>query len=227
MTALANGFEQALGWTGFRRLTPAEASSGPFARDASESRSVRLDAAAYNIGVVSRIESPADVVRFLEHQELNAWGYDLNLEKRADEIATVNELRFAVLHEQKAVAAELRWFGYQQQGESWIRSDSDCLVPSLGPDFGGEIFPCLGWVLMPGATSEFGPAEQRFGFCTTDIPDGALSTRDSRAYHFVYDGYPQRTITRRRIITLVDPLKPPSDVAGIVERALALTYCDA
>lgn len=227
MTALAQGFEQTLRWSGFRPLTLAETSSGPFSRDEAERRFVRLDATTCNMAFVSGVESRAEVVRFLEHQEWNAWGYDLNLENRAHENSTINELRFVISNERDVVAAELRWLGYQLHGGSWMRSDPDCLVPSLGPDFGGEIFPCLGWVLMPGATSEFGPAEQRSGFCSTEVPAGASANQASRASRFIYDGYPQRAILRRRIITLIAPRTPPSKVAAIVEAALALTYGEA
>ncbi|MCU0885552.1 MAG: hypothetical protein MUC44_11530 [Beijerinckiaceae bacterium] len=222
MTALADRIEQALQWTGFRQLTPAEASAGPFARDAAERRLVRLDAAACTMAFVNTVDRAVDVVRFLEHQGLDVWGFDLNLENHADRTETVIELRFAISDDHGAIITELRWLGYRQQGLCWTRRDDDCVVPALGPAFDGEIFPCLGWVLAPDASSEFGPAEQRSGFSTRVVPPGATAIDDTRGYRFVHDGYRKRGITRLRIIALIAPSTPLARAGEIVAQAQML-----
>jgi hypothetical protein len=224
MSTLVDGLQQALEWSGFRRLSAAEASAGPFAFDASTWPLARLDAAALNMAYVMRLESQEAIVRFLEIQQPDAWGYDLNLENHASHILTINELRFVITPEVDAITSELRWLGYGQQGHHWVASTSNCLVPALGSDFRGEIYPCLGWVLMAGASSEFGPAEQKAGFCTKMVPDGALFQPGNRNFQFVHEGYGQRAVTRRRIITFVDPEAQPIGFKAIVEAALVRTY---
>lgn len=224
MTTRADGLQQALEWSGFRRLSAAEASAGPFALDAAAWPFARLDAAALNMAYVVRLESQEAIVRFLENQQPDAWGYDLNLENHASQILTISELRFLITPEEDAITSELRWLGYEQHGHHWVASTSNCLVPALGAGFRGEIYPCLGWVLMAGASSEFGLAEKKAGFCTKVVPTGAHSQPGNRSYQFVHDGYGQRAVTRRRIITFVDPEAQPFGFAAIVEAALARTY---
>lgn len=215
--------ERALQWTGFRPLTAAEIASGPFAPVAGERRHVRLDAAACNMAFVSQLESPADVVRFLDHCGSNAWGYDFNLQNHADQSRIVNEFRFVIAGETDGLAAELEWLGYRHQEQGWMHVQPDCRVPKLGPDYRGEIFPCLSWVPVPGASSEFTSAEQRPGFCSRSVPLGAVSVPDVRGYHFVHGGYAQRSILRRRIIRIMDPRHVINPFEW-VEGALALAY---
>lgn len=224
MTALADRFGQALCWTGFRPLSPAEASSGPLAQNAAQTGYVRLDANTYNCAFILDLKSEVDAIQFMEQLGLATWGYDLNLEGHAAQTELVNEAHFVLLDEHGSMLEELPRLGFRQHAGSWLRVDRDCLVPDLGPDFRGEIFPCLGWVLLPDTTSEFGPAEQRSGFCTKDVPKGAVASRDVRGYRFVHDGYPQRVIARRRIIKLIAPGTSSSDARAIVESALAQTY---
>jgi hypothetical protein len=215
--------EQALQWAGFRPLTAAESASGPFAPGTSERRHVRLDAAACNMAFVSTLENGANLVRFLDQCGSNAWGYDLNLQNHADQTETVNEFRFAIIEETDSLAAELEWLGYRHQEHGWMRVQPECPVPDLGPDYGGEIFPCFGWVPDPGASSEFTPAEQRPGFCSRIVPFGAESVPDGRGYRFVHRGYAQRGILRRRIIRTIDP-RLTINPFELVEGALELAY---
>lgn len=215
--------ERALQWTGFRPLSAAEAASGPFAPVTNERRHVRLDAATCNMAFVSQLESPADLVQFLDLCGSNAWGYDLNLQNHADQTETVNEFRFVIAEDAGSLAAELEWLGYRHQEQGRMHVQPDCRVPDLGPDYGGEIFPCLGWVPVPGASSEFTPAEQRQGFCSRIVPIGAESVPDVRGYHFVHGGYAQRSILRRRIIKIMDP-RLVINPFELVEGALALAY---
>lgn len=224
MTDLAHEVEEALGWSGFRRLTSAEPASGPFAPRPGERRHVRLDAGACNMAFVSSLEREADAACFVEHLALKAWGYDLNLEKAADHALAVNEFCFAITHEPIFITSELQRLGCQNQDRCWMHMDRECLVPSLGPGYTGEIFPCLGWVLTPDATSEFGPAERRSGFCTKAIPSGALAAPSSRGYHFVYAGYPQRSIARLRIVIIINPATPGLSAGAIVNDALTAAY---
>ncbi len=162
-------------------------------------------------------------MRFLEHQEWDSWGYDLNLGQRAHEMACIHEWRFAITGNAVALEPELEWLGYRRQGRSWLRVDSETRIPALGTGFAAPIYPCLGWVLMPGATSPFSAAEQRKGFCTTTPPDGAASQADVRGYVFVHGGYPERKVERRRIITIVDPAETIAGLPALVGSALALT----
>jgi hypothetical protein len=223
---LLSALEQALGWTGFRPLTTVEAASGPFTILAAEHRHVRLDAATCNMAFVSKLESQSDIVRFLDHCGSRAWGCDLNLQNHAHQTEVVNELHFLIATEASALIAELKWFGFEQHQQGFMHVQADCRVPDLGSGYAGEIFPCLGWVLMPGATSEFGPAEQRTGFCTSVVPAGAQANHASRAYQFVYGGYARRDILRRRIIRMIDP-RLVANPFMIVEDALSLTYGEA
>lgn len=218
-----SALEKALAWTGFRPLTMAEAASGPFTILAAEHRHIRLDAAACNMAFVSNLESQPEIVRFLDHCGSRAWGYDLNLQNHAHQTETVNEFHFLIASETSALITELKWLGFEQRTQGCMHVEPDCRVPDLGPDYSGEIFPCLGWVLMPGAISEFGPAEQRQGFCTCRVPTGAQSNHASRAYQFVYDGYAQREILRRRIVKIIDPTLAANPFM-IVEEALSLVY---
>lgn len=217
---------QALQWAGFRELSAAEAGGGPFARRANEHCFVRLDPATYSAGTVSVLSSEADLVRFVDHQDLNAWGYDLNLSGHADQTTVINELRFVISRDGEAISTELKWLGYALRENCWVHVDDHRMVPALGPDFTCPIYPCLGWVLLPGAVDEFGAAEQRFGFCTTAVPEGALANQASRGFSFVYDNYATRSVRRRRVVTLVDPARPPGDATWLVGNALALTYED-
>jgi hypothetical protein len=97
-------------------------------------------------------------------------------------------------------------------------------VPDLGADFTAPIYPCLGWVPLPGQNGEFGVAEQVAGFCSTVIPAGAQAIRDTRGHVFIHGGYPQRSIMRQRIIVILDPARSQSELATLVESAIALTY---
>lgn len=214
---------RALGWTGFRPLTMAEAASGPFTMPEAEHRHVRLDAAACNMAFVSRLESQAEIVSFLELCGSRTWGYDLNLQNHAHQAEAVNEFHFVIAAEASMLVTELAWLGFQQKPQGHVHVQADCKVPDLGPGYSGEIFPCLGWVLTPGATSEFGPAEQRPGFCSREVPDGARASRDVRGYHFISGGYAQRDILRRRIIRIIDP-RLVANPFIMVESALALAY---
>ncbi|KAF0136564.1 MAG: hypothetical protein FD152_976 [Xanthobacteraceae bacterium] len=226
-TALSVGMGQALQWSGFNPQGLVTTTSGPFPSRANEQGFVRLDLATYNAASVTTLESEADLVRFVDQQALNAWGYDLNQANHAHQTAAINELRFVISRDGQAIGTELKWLGYDLQDGSWVHLDRQCMVPALGPDFTAPIYPCLGWVLLPGAVDEFGAAEQRFGFCTTTVPTGALANHATRAFSFVYDRYPQRSVIRRRIVTPVDPAVPPGGARTLVEGALALTYGDA
>jgi hypothetical protein len=222
--ALAPGLEQALRWSGFRDLSLAERSAGPFAWPADETVFVRLDPAAYTIAFVTRLRDEADLVRFIDHQGPKVWGYDLNLNGHADRTAVVNELRFVVSRDEEAIRTELTWLGYALDEGRWLHVDRQCRVPAPGPAFTAPIYPCLGWVLLPGAADEFGAAEQRSGFCTTTVPAGSLANRATRGFSFVYEGYPERSIVRRRIVTVLDPARPPAEAPALVDAAMALTY---
>lgn len=224
MTQTAQGLDQALTWVGFRALTPAEASSGPFAQQRDNKRYIRFEPAAYLIAFVTEIESDVSKIRFLEHIEHSAWGYDLNLGQRASSTDSVQEFWFVVTSDVQSATEELRWLGYRPEGSFWIRSDASCSVPALDPGYEGEIFPCLGWVPDPDGTSEFAHADQRSGFCSKVVPDGAQFVRDVRGYQFVYAGYQQRMIPRRRIIAFIEPQKRNIDASAIVGKALMHSY---
>lgn len=215
---------RALQGCGFRPLSPAALSLGPFARQPGEDMFVRLEPSVFTIAFVTRVETEADLVRFLDHQGLNAWGYDLNHDNHAHETEVVNELRFVVTRDDAAIGAELPWTGYASRDGGWLHCDPRCAIPALGPAFNAPIYPCLGWVLLPSAIDEFGAAEQRSGFCTTDVPEGASANSATRGFSFVYDNYCQRAVTRRRIVMVIDPSGSPADAAQRVQKALALTY---
>ncbi|MBY0363129.1 MAG: hypothetical protein K2X45_14590 [Phreatobacter sp.] len=217
---------QALRWSGFRHQSPAALASGPFAVHANETVLVRLDPATYTIAFVTRLDIEADLVRFVDHQGLNAWGYDLNREGHADQTVVVNELRFVIARDDGVIATELHWHGYALEDGNWVHVDSQCTVPALGPGFTAPIYPCLGWVLLPGAIDAFGAAERRQGFCTTEVPAGAAANHATRSFSFVYDGYAQRRVIRRRIVTLVDPARPAAVARMLVGNALVPTYQD-
>jgi hypothetical protein len=216
---------RALQGCGFRQLSQAAQSSGPFARQTGEDIFVRLEPSVFTIAFVSRLDTEADLVRFIDHQGLDAWGYDLNHDNHAHQTDVVNELRFVVTRHGAAISAELPWAGYAlREGGCWLHCDPRCAIPALGPAFNAPIYPCLGWVLLPSAVDEFGAAEQRSGFCTTDVPAGASANRATRGFAFVYDHYLQRIVTRRRIVMVIDPSGSPADAAQLVRKAQALTY---
>jgi hypothetical protein len=224
MNPLRGRLEQSLERVGFRALTPAEANAGPFARLPGEAGYVWLEPFTYSIAFVSAPHDHAAILAVLEQMGPAVWGYDLNLQQQASSTECVKEFRFVVAREIHPACEELRWLGYRPQGRFWTRHDDACIVPALDPDFAGDIFPCLGWVPVPGATSAFDPAEQRPGFCSRTIPRGAQSVPDVRGYHFVHGGYPVRTLARRRIITLLDPGHHDADLAAVVAEALVLGY---
>ncbi|MDP2802559.1 MAG: hypothetical protein Q8O26_11815 [Phreatobacter sp.] len=217
---------QALLWCGFRQQSIAALSSGPFARRSGDGVFIRQDPSVFAIAFVIRLDTEADLVGFIDHQGLQAWGYDLNHHNHAHQTEVVNELHFVITRDGVAISAELPWIGYAPQAGSWLQCDPECAIPALGPAFTAPIYPCLGWVLLPSAVDEFGAAEQRSGFCTTDVPEGASANHATRAFSFVYGGYPQRIVTRRRIVTLIDPARSPTDAAHLVQKALAFTYGD-
>ncbi len=226
MTVVTGSVGEALRWAGFRPLTPAEAARGPFAQAAGEQRHVRLDAAALYMAFVVSLDGEKDLASWIDDQRSGAWGYDLNLDGQAHRITTINELRFIITATPAAPTAALDGLGYRQQESCWMHDDPACLVPSPGPDHDGEIFPCLGWVPIRGATSEFGPGELRSGFCSMQVPQGAQAIRDTRGYQFIHDGYRQRIIRRRRVVTSLAPASAPALVRASVHEALALTYGD-
>ncbi len=76
--------------------------------------------------------------------------------------------------------------GYRQAGACWVKSDKAFPIPALDPEFGGEIFPCLGWVPSPGESSEFGKADKRRGFCSKVVPENAQAIDDVRGYRFIH-----------------------------------------
>lgn len=223
---LSLGLAQALQWSGFRPQSLAALSAGPFARQADEHVFIRQNPSGLAIAFVTPLDTEADLVRFIDHQGLKAWGYDLNQGNHADRTMVIDELRFVIIRDGAAITAELPWIGYVPHDGIWMDSDPRCAIPALGPDFTAPIYPCLGWVLLPSAIDEFGAAEQRSGFCTTEVPEGASANRATRNFSFVYDGYPRRTVTRRRIVTLVDPSRSPAEAVHIVQSALALTHGD-
>jgi len=215
---------QALQWSGFRPPSLAALSSGPFARQAGETIFIRLEPSVFAIAFVTLVDTEADLVRFIDHQGLTAWGYDLNHDNHAHQTEVVNELRFVITRDSAAIRAELPWMGYTPQDGSWLQFEPHCAIPALGPAFTAPIYPCLGWVLLPSAADEFGAAEQRLGFCTTEVPPGASANRATRGFFFVYDNYCQRAVTRRRIVMVIEPSHPPADAAQLVQKASALTY---
>ncbi len=81
---------------GFRPLSLATQASGPFARQTGEDVFIRLEPTVFSIAFVTRADTEADLVRFIDHQGLNAWGYDLNHDNHAHQTEVVNELRFVV-----------------------------------------------------------------------------------------------------------------------------------
>ncbi|MCZ8315139.1 hypothetical protein [Phreatobacter sp.] len=217
---------RALQGCGFRQQSLAALSSGPFAPRAGDSVFVRQDPSSFAIAFVTRVDSEADLVRFVDHQGLMAWGYDLNQDNHAHQTTLIDELRFVITRYGAAIRAELPWVGYVPQDGLWLHCDRHCPIPALGPAFTAPIYPCLGWVLLPSAIDEFGAAEQRTGFCTTEVPEGASANHATRTFSFVYDGYPQRIVTRRRIVTLIDPSRSPADGVRLVDMAVAVTYGD-
>ncbi len=140
---------RALQGCGFRPLSLAAQASGPFARQTGEDVFMRLEPTVFSIAFVTRADTEADLVRFIDHQGLNAWGYDLNHDNHAHQTEVVNELRFVVTRDGAAIRAELPWSGYVSRHESWLHSDPHCPIPALGPAFTAPIYPCLGWVCCP------------------------------------------------------------------------------
>lgn len=227
MTPLHGQLEQTLQRMGFGAMTPAEANAGPFARLPGETRFVWLEPFTYSIAFVTAPHDHRAILAVLEPLDAAVWGYDLNLRQHAASTERVKEFRFVVTTEIDQAREELRWLGYREQGAFWVRHDAACTVPALAPDHAGEIFPCLGWVPFPGATSAFDPAEQRPGFCSRIIPPGAQSVPDVRGYHFIHGGYPVKRIARRRIVSLLDPSRPDGDLPTLVADALTLGYGEA
>lgn len=227
MTPLHKRLEQALERAGFSAMTPAEANAGPFARLPGETGFVWLEPFTYTVAFVTAPLDHEAILAVLELSGPAVWGYDLNLRQHAAKTELVKEFRFVVTTEIDQAGEELRWLGYRQQGAFWVRHDAACTVPALAPDHAGEIFPCLGWVPVPGATSAFDPAEQRPGFCSRNIPPGAQSVPDVRGYHFIYGGYPMKRIARRRIIALPDPPRHDADLPTLVAEAMTLGYGEA
>lgn len=220
---LSLALRQALQGCGFRQQSLAALSSGPFAhRD--DDVFTRQDPAGFAIAFVARLDTEADLVRFIDHQGLKAWGYDLSQNQHAHQTMVIDELRIVITGDGAAISAELPWSGYARQDGIWLHCDSQCSIPALGPTFTAPIYPCLGWVLLPSAIDEFGAAEQRSGFCTTEVPEGASANHATRAFSFVYDGYPVRTVTRRRTVTLIDPSRPLAEALHLVDKAVAFTY---
>lgn len=215
--------EQALGWAGFRQLLPTESSAGPFIRQGGEQRFVRLDPTTRNTAFVIHLDHAPDVLSLMEQQDWGMPVYDINIEHRAHDIESLNEFRFLYVREQGKFFTELGWRGYHQNGSFWTKIEPCFEIPAPGADYAGEIFPCLGWVPLPTATSEFHPAEQRIGFCSKVVPVGATSVRDVRGYDFIYDDFPRRAVLRRQIIALIDP-EIRFDAKEIVDDALALSY---
>jgi hypothetical protein len=227
MTPLHGHLEQALKRVGFGAMTPAEANAGPFARLSGETGYVWLEPFTYSVAFVTAPHDHTAILPMLEPLGPTVWGYDLNLRQHAASTERVKEFRFVVTTEIDQAGEELRWLGYRRQGAFWVRHDAACTVPALAPDHAGEIFPCLGWVPFPGATSAFDPAEQRPGFCSRTIPPGAESVPDVRGYHFIYGRYPVKRIARRRIIALLDPSRHDANVPTLVADALTLGYGEA
>jgi len=221
---LSLALARALQGCGFRQQSLAALSSGPFAPRADDGVFIRQDPSAFAIAFVTRVVTEADLVRFIDHQGLQAWGYDLNQNQHAHQTTVIDELRFVITGYGAAIGAELPWNGYAPQDGIWLHCDSQCSVPALGPGFTAPIYPCLGWVLLPSAIDEFGAAERRAGFCTTEVPEGASANHATRTFSFVYDGYPLRTVTRRRSVTLIDPSWSPAEAMPLVARAVAVTH---
>lgn len=229
---MPGSLEHALQWTGFRALTQAEATAGPFVQPHCEQRYVRFEPQRYAIAFVVALERGGAPVQLLERLEQHVWGYDLNLEQRAGASDVINEFWFVATADPQPVCRELVWLGFQHRGQFWTRSDAECRVPALDANHTDEIFPCLGWVPVQDATSEFATADQRTGFCSRTVPAGAQSVCDGRGYRFVYSGYPERVIARRRIVTFIDPSRGGADAQALVAQALvaqalALTYGEA
>ena len=224
MTPLHKRLEQALERAGFSAMTPAEANAGPFARLSGETGYVWLEPFTYSVAFVT---DHMAILAALEPLGQAIWGYDLNLRQHAASTELVKEFRFVVTTEIDQAGEELSWLGYRQQGAFWVWHDAACTVPALAPDHAGEIFPCLGWVPVPGVTSAFDPAEQRLGFCSRIIPPGAQSVPDVRGYRFIYGGYPVKRVARHRIIALLDPSHHDADLPTLVAEAVTLGYGEA
>lgn len=221
---LSLALARALKRCGFRQQGRAALSSGPFAPPADDDVFIRQDPSGFAIAFVTRLATEADLVRFIDHQGLKAWGYDLNLDQHAHRTMVIDELRFVITGYGVAISAELPWNGYAPQDGIWRHDDRHCSIPALGPAFTAPIYPCLGWVLLPTAINEFGAAEQKSGFCTTEVPEGAIANPATRGFSFVYDGYPLRTVTRRRTVTLIDPSLSPPEALHLADKAVAVTY---
>ncbi len=141
------------------------------------------------------------------------------MDYQAHLIETLGELRFFVGGERSSSPTELAWRGYRQAGACWVKSDKAFPIPALDPEFGGEIFPCLGWVPSPGESSEFGKADKRRGFCSKVVPENAQAIDDVRGYRFIHNGYAERSVSRRQILAFVEE---HCDSATLVDDALAL-----
>ena len=216
-----------LRWMGFRPLTAAEASAGGYVRDPSERRLVRVDAATMSMAIVAPVADVAGVRRILDGLATGTWTYDLNIERNADALTVVNELRFVATTQGDALRNGLPALGFRPRGGVWIDHDRACPVPDLGPEHAGEIFPGVGHVLAPDATSEFGPSERRRGYYSMVVPAGAVSAPATRGYRFVHGGYPVRTITHRRVVAPIDPGSSVDSIRSMVEEAVAAAYDDA
>ncbi len=97
----------------FRGVASARSCSPPCRRALSRARKGRTCLSGWSrrsspSPVVTRVETEADLVRFLDHQGLNAWGYDLNHDNHAHETEVVNELRFVVTRDDAAIAPNCR-----------------------------------------------------------------------------------------------------------------------
>ncbi len=224
MDKLAAKLSDRLRSSGFRLLTGAQHTIGPFAVRRGELRFVRHDGASYATASITTVESERDAVRIIEELNWDVVGYDLNMDYQAHLIETLGELRFFVGGERSSSPTELAWRGYRQAGACWVKSDKAFPIPALDPDFGGEIFPCLGWVPSPGESSEFGKADKRRGFCSKVVPENAQAIDDVRGYRFIHDGYAERSVSRRQILAFVEE---HCDPATLVDDALALAYGDA
>lgn len=207
----ASSLVAALQRWGFRPLTRAEASRGPFTQDAASHPYLLRQAERLTMAFLHEEER---VEGLLERLSLGAWGYDVALGGDPRALTAVHELHVVPRTAMMTLADPLTALGFERRGASWAHLATDTPLPDAAD---GEAWPAFAWI---GSDPQGPPGADRWvrGTYLSPLPAGLHAEHCVRGYHFVAEAAKTRRVPRRRLLC-------PGEVAALDE-AMALSLGD-
>ncbi len=216
----AASIERVLAQWSLARLDPARASRGPLVMDRRLTTYASTGPEVLAAAHVPDAASDAFRAALLETARRGGFGLNLDLDGYLATITAVRELHVIFEPVGADFGPQLNAMGFTGSAGIWRAHDPDWRIPQGGAEWGGQVFPCLGYVGDQGQPPQ--ALRHVSGFYVAALPPGVAASHASRGHHFVHD-IETRGVERMRVVVALDTAA--ADMTALLEYGLAALFC--